>query len=231
MLFDEPYYLAINEARWAVLERMIAAAEPAIGQLGELADLGCGPGWFSDRLVRAGRKVIGYEGRDDLVAVARARVPAATFAKLDMDVVGLDHLPPAADAVVCFGLLYHLENPLRALRICRALGRKAAFVETMTIPEPGAGARMIPENDNITQGMRPAALVLTPDAIVHGLTLAGFAHVYRYVGRVDHADFSDSPGRRKRRDIFLAIDAEIAHPDLRRAMPPVLSKYPYAEQT
>lgn len=231
MLFDEPYYLAINEARWAVLQRMIATAEAAVGPLSDVADLGCGPGWFSERLAAGGRTVIGYEGRADLTAVAQARVPAARFETLDMDAVGLDRLPPASDAAVCFGLLYHLENPLRALRICRALGRKVAFVETMTIPEPGAGARMIPENDNITQGLRPAALVLTPDAIVHGLRLAGFSYVYRYVGTVAHADFSDGPERRKRRDIFLGIDAPVDSPDLALAAPESLKKYAYARGT
>ncbi len=229
MLFDEPYYLAINEQRWTALARMLDLAREAGVALDEIIDLGCGPGWFSARLASTGSRVRGYDARPELIEIAGARAPEAHFATLDMDAVGLGDLPPPADAVVCFGLLYHLENPIRALRICRALARTALFLETMTMPEPEALGRLIPESDNITQGVRPAAFLLTPDAVIHSLRLAGFRHVHRYTAPIDHEDFVETPTRKRRRDMFLASDTAIAAADLTLATPAPLMKYPYAK--
>ena len=43
MLFDAPFYQAINEARWSALQRMMAIAEAQIGPIGSVTDLGAGP--------------------------------------------------------------------------------------------------------------------------------------------------------------------------------------------
>jgi SAM-dependent methyltransferase len=227
MLFDAPNYLAINEARWAALMQMRAAVAPSVGSISSIIDLGCGPGWFSDKLSNDGLEVVGYEGREDVLREARLRAPKAHFAVMDVDGIALDALPQAADAVLCFGLLYHLENPMRALRICRALSRKVLFLETMTIPEHGAVGRLIPENSNPTQGLRPAALVLSAPAIAHGLRLAGFNFVYLYNERIEHEDFFDTATRRKRRDVFVATDTPVRAACLSDFNPPALTKYPY----
>jgi hypothetical protein len=39
------------------------------------------------------------------------------------------------DLVLCFGLLYHLENPLRAIRHLRGLTEKCLLLESMCLPE------------------------------------------------------------------------------------------------
>lgn len=38
------------------------------------------------------------------------------------------------DLVLCFGLIYHLENPVGALRVARALCRRLCVVETQVVP-------------------------------------------------------------------------------------------------
>ncbi len=215
MLFDEPFYQSINEARWGALAHLLAIADEHIGHIDDLLDLGCGPGWFAARLSQAGRRVHGLDGRIELVEEARLRAPLASFEVFDFDAAAMDAARLRADAVICFGLLYHLENPLRALRMCRAMARRVLLLELMTLPEDGAMARLVPENANETQGMRPLALLLTPDAIAHGLLGAGFGHVYRYDGAaVAHEDYIENPSRRKRRDIFMACDVELAAPNL-----------------
>lgn len=208
LLFDEPFYLAINEARWTVFRHMLSAARRVV-DIGAVLDAGCGPGWFAERLAGLGLDVLGVDGRSELIEEARRRAPGATFEVFDFDGAAIDASPAPRDAVFAFGLLYHLENPLRALRQCRASARHALFLETMTIPEPGRLARLVQENPNETQGLRNLALVLSPDALVAALFSVGFRHVYRYAGAVDHADFADTPERRKRRDIFLAIDVPV----------------------
>jgi 2-polyprenyl-3-methyl-5-hydroxy-6-metoxy-1,4-benzoquinol methylase len=228
LLFDEPYYLAINEARWPVFERMLAAVRRS-GDVGSILDAGCGPGWFAERLAATGLDVLAVDGRPELIEEGRLRAPAAQFDVFDFDGAALESAPAARDAVFAFGLLYHLENPLRALRLCRATARKALFLETMTIPEPGRLARLVQENPNETQGLRNLALVLTPDAIVSALFYVGFKYVYRYVAPVDHADFADTDDRRKRRDIFLACEFAVADEALEECVRERLGRYDYTK--
>lgn len=224
-LFDAPFYQAINEARWNALQRLIAVAEAQIGPIKSVIDLGAGPGWFAGRLSDAGYDVLALEGRSELVELARQRAPRARVEPFDFDAASLDAVPTAADAVVCFGLLYHLENPIRALRMCRAMARGALFLETMTLPEEGPTARLVPENPNETQGMRALALLLSPDAVVHALNAAGFSRVYRVDGTsIGHDDFLATAQRRKRRDMFLACDAAIAAPELTECRPAPLRR-------
>jgi SAM-dependent methyltransferase len=228
LLFDAPFYQAINEARWAALQRMMAVVQAQIGPIKSVIDLGAGPGWFAGRLSDAGYDVLALEGRPELVELARQRAPAARFEPFDFDAESLSAVPAPADAVVCFGLLYHLENPLRALRMCRAMANGVLFLETMTLPEEGSAARLMPENANETQGMRPLALLLSPDTVVHALNAAGFSRVYRIDGvSIGHDDFVDTTERRKRRDMFLACDAAIDAPDLAECRPAPLRRYSF----
>lgn len=226
LLFDQPFYLAINEARWPVFERLLAAARQT-GPIDSVLDMGCGPGWFAERMSASGLDVLGVDARVQLVIEARRRAPKASFEVFDFDHDNLDEAPEPRDAVLAFGLLYHLENPLRALRAMRAGARRALFLETMTIPERGATGRLVQENPNETQGFHGLAMVLTPTAIVHGLFAAGFRHVYVYEGGVEHADFVQTAERHKRRDIFLAVDAPVSDPTLREVTRTPLDRYDY----
>lgn len=228
LLFDAPFYQAINEARWSALQRMLAIAEAQIGPIRSVTDMGAGPGWFATRLTETGRDVLALEGRADLVNVARERAPRARVEVFDFDAASIEEVPPQSDAVLCFGLLYHVENPLRVLRMCRKMAGRVLFLETMTVPEEGPVARIVPENQNETQGMRALALVLSPDAIGHALQASGFSHVYRLKGAsVGHDDFVDTQARRKRRDIFLACDAQIDSAELTEFRPGPLHRYQY----
>lgn len=227
LLFDAPFYLAINEARWTVLQRLLAIAKAEIAPIKSVIDLGAGPGWFAGRLADAGYDVLGLEGRPELVEVARQRAPGARFEVFDFDAAPL-RVSHTADAVACFGLLYHLENPVRALRMCRAMTAGPLFLETMTLPEKGPVARLMPENANETQGMRALALLLSPDAVVHALHAAGFARVYRIDGAsIGHEDFVDMPERGKRRDMFVACDAALDAPGLAACAPAPLRRYDF----
>jgi SAM-dependent methyltransferase len=228
MLFDAPFYQAINEARWGALQRMLTIAEAQIGPIRSVNDMGAGPGWFAARLTEAGRDVFALEGRANLVDVARERAPRARVEVFDFDASAIDAVPPPADAVLCFGLLYHVENPLRTLRMCRAMARRVVFLESMTVPKEGPVGRVVPENPNETQGMRPLALLLSPDAIAHALHASGFSRVYRVDGAsIGHDDFVGTESRRKRRDMFLACDVTVEAPDLTEFHPAPLHRYQY----
>jgi SAM-dependent methyltransferase len=224
--FDERFYIEINEARWSALQRMLAAVRKA-APVSSILDVGCGPGWFSSRLVQAGFQVSGLEGRPENVEEARRRVPQAAFEVLDFDGDALKAPPARHDAVLAFGLLYHLENPLRALRFCRAAARHTLFLETQIIPEPGPWGRLIAESPDETQGLNSMALVLTPDAIVAALTRLGFARVHRLKDPTAHVDFKAGPDRRQKREMWVATDLELEDEALERLPPARPAKYDY----
>ncbi|WP_213272833.1 hypothetical protein [Hyphomonas sp.] len=216
-LFDAPNYLEINAARWALAEDVIASLRGAGLAMETAYDLGAGPGWFAEKLLRSGLDVVALEGREAVAAEGRRRVPGARFEVFDFDAWGMDTLPPPRDFSLGLGILYHLENPLRALRMMGALTKHALLLETMTFPSNLPLARVIRENPNATQGILPLALLLSPKAIDQGLWAAGFSHVYRCTRPVAHDDFRELPDRFPRRHIWLAARRELDIKGFQRA--------------
>ena len=70
------------------------------------------------------------------------------------------------DLVLCFGLLYHLENPLLAVRHLRSLTEKCLLLESMGVPDNKPSMLLREEPSEFDQGLvhgsRPARL--TPDS-------------------------------------------------------------------
>ncbi len=102
-------------------------------------DLACHQGWFSAHLARRGfASVLGIDARPEHVADAslvRDALGLAQWTLRQSDV----HDPALLDLglhdlVLCFGLIYHLENPVGALRAARALTRRLCLVETQVVP-------------------------------------------------------------------------------------------------
>lgn len=224
-MFDDRYYIEINEARWSAAESVIEKL-PALEQC---IDVGCGPGWFSDRLVSRGLKVWGIDGRTELVEAAAARVPKATFSTIDICDQGADFGEKQADLVFCFGLLYHLENPFAAVRNLYRLTEQYLFIETQVAPGEGNNLTIISEGQNHTQGLNYHAIVPSRNALLKMLYVAGFSSVYRYIGIVPHPDFIDSSDRRHRREMFLVTkNREFSAENFEFAANPTTPKIDYS---
>jgi hypothetical protein len=130
---------AIHTTRLAMLD---AVLDRAVGKQcrGLTAlDLACHQGWFALQLAR--------RGFDSILAVdARAEHLADT--QLMADVAGVKTLKPLQldiedaracdlgvhDVTLMLGLLYHLENPVRALRLARAVTRRLLVIESQVVP-------------------------------------------------------------------------------------------------
>ena len=94
-------------------------------------------GFFSVQLARRCASVRGIEVNADSVAAANLIRDAYGLSNLefihaDLDELDVSTLEPA-DLVLAFGLIYHLENPLRVLRRLRALTRRLLLIETQTV--------------------------------------------------------------------------------------------------
>ncbi len=118
-LFDQPFYREITDAR---LEHLATLGLPVEGR--SVIDVGSGIGRLSEFFAARGCDVLCVDGREDNIAQLRAHYPERRAAVVDVET---DELVAhgSFDVVFCYGLLYHLSDPLaflgRAARICREL--------------------------------------------------------------------------------------------------------------
>ena len=130
---------AIHDTRLKMLQECL---EKDIGPDREslsVLDLASHQGWFAYNMARSGfSRVLGIDARQSHV----------DDSSLISEIYGLEHLkfqqgdvhqqtPEALgqfDVVMMLGLLYHLENPVGALRICRSLCRNLCVIETQIVP-------------------------------------------------------------------------------------------------
>lgn len=199
-LFDEPAYININEIRWAFAKNIIAN----FTGIKSCIDVGCGPGWFSNKLIESGFEVLGLDGRQELVDMAKVRVPKGHFEKSDITFLTSNHKIKPGDLTFCFGLLYHLENPFAAIRNLHDITGKYLFIETQVAPGEESNFTLVSEGRNSTQGLNYHALIPSRNALIKMLYVSGFKYIYRYTSSLSHEDFIDTPKRSHRREIFLA---------------------------
>ena len=231
LLFDEPYYIEINEARWTLAASVIQTLQrQRSGGLTTCLDVGSGPGWFAERLVGLGLDVIGVEGRADLTAEAARRVPGAAFQTVNVESEAEMGALGQLDLVFCLGLLYHTENPFRVLRNLEQRTGGALLLETQVIPGDQPTFCLIGEGQNETQGLTYHSIIASRPALVKMLQTAGFAWVARFTGRVEHPDFIDTPERYARRAIYLAARQPFDVPDFVTEPTVNVGKYDYTRR-
>ena len=105
-------------------------------------DLASHQGWFSWQLTQHGvERVTGIEPREEHVADARAVIDVMGLSeRIKFKQCDVHDTTPERfgehPLVLCFGLIYHLENPNGALRRARALTAKGGLclVETQVVP-------------------------------------------------------------------------------------------------
>jgi SAM-dependent methyltransferase len=107
-----------------------------------IADLACLEGGFSAALAQRGAQVLGIEARADSLARANALKQRLGLVNLDFvqgdvkdfTVERFGHF----DAVMAFGILYHLDRPVEWLAQIAAAARGALLVDTHYAPESDA---------------------------------------------------------------------------------------------
>jgi len=200
--FDLPHYRKLIDARGATLRTVVRRLAPAVG-LASAVDAGCGVGFFSQTLAELGLVVCGFDGRTQNIAEARRRFPAIPFETGDVQdrgILGLGRF----DLVLCFGLLYHVENPLQAVRHLRGLTGKCLLLESMCVPGARNGLLLREEPEVADQGLTNMACYPSESGLVKMLYRAGFANVYRIVPLPDHDDFRETKEHARRRTVLLA---------------------------
>jgi len=130
---------AIHNTRWQMLQSCLDERLGKSRQGLSALDLASHQGWFAVKLAQSGfSPVLGIDARESHVSDSQ----------LISDIYGLEdltfqpgniHAQDAAevgafDVVLMLGLLYHLENPIGALRTCRELCSNLCIIETQIVP-------------------------------------------------------------------------------------------------
>src|SRR5271163_3895017 len=175
--FDQPTAVEISDARAMVLDHFFASWNgPA---LHTAFDAGTGVGFFAAYLAdRHGLRVTALDARAPNVAEARRRYPGVEFLVGDIEDPTLPGLG-MFDMVTALGLLYHLENPFRAVRNLVAMARQAVVIESIIAPGRRARAWILDEFAGEDQASNYVAWHLTEACLVKLLYRAGMPNVYR----------------------------------------------------
>jgi 2-polyprenyl-3-methyl-5-hydroxy-6-metoxy-1,4-benzoquinol methylase len=98
-------------------------------------DVGCNEGYFAHLLYRRGARVTGIDIRPLNIERARLvqRILGLDPARLTFDVQSVfdnQDAPDTYEVTLCLGLIYHLENPMGALRVLQRITRTLCVVES-----------------------------------------------------------------------------------------------------
>ena len=226
--FDQREYRKLIEARGETLRRVVAQLKPRLG-LSNALDAGCGVGFFSQMLAECGLNVCGFDGRAENVAEACRRFPQIPFAEADIQDRAILELG-SFDFVLCFGLLYHLENPVLAIRNLHALTEKCLLLESMCLPEEKSTMLLREEPRQEDQGLTDVACYPSEGSLAKMLYRAGFSAVYRVTPLPEHDDFRETPDHLRRRTVLLASFEPIDVAGFRLYPEPLEREDPWAKQ-
>jgi SAM-dependent methyltransferase len=200
--FDTPEareYVAVRQAIIAEVVREIRGQF----EMKSALDVGCGVGYFAKGLANLNFSVVAIDGRSENVLEAQQRYPDLNFS-----VANAEELQDASsgiyDFVLCVGLLYHLENPFRAIRGLFTVTGKVLFVESMCVPGGEPALELLDEGHGENQGLNYVAFYPTESCLVKMLYSSGFPYVYGLRHRPAHHSFHDTRDSKRQRTVLVA---------------------------
>jgi 2-polyprenyl-3-methyl-5-hydroxy-6-metoxy-1,4-benzoquinol methylase len=206
-IFDQQHYALLNQARGDVAARLLNELKGPL-DLRSAVDVGCGLGHFSGLLQSLGFDVIGVDGRLENVEEAALRNSKVPFRTANVEDPGVCSLG-TFDLTLCFGLLYHLENPLLAIRHLHALTKSLLLAESVIHQGDEPSMVLLDEAVSDDQGLEHIAFYPTETCLIKMLYRAGFTHVYRFVEQPGHSDFTATREMRRVRTMLAASQQPI----------------------
>ena len=182
-VFDTPEAIALNEARMSHLESL------GLNLAGKrVLDVGAGVGHLAARLQTLGSSVVCLEGRPENVGAMRSRYPQIEGYVADVENEPLTRFG-RFDVVFSYGLLYHLENPLHAIRNLESVCGELLLLESMVCDHDRPVVLVEDESPDVNQALAGLGCRPSPHYIALALNRAGFAHIYAPKKPPEHADF------------------------------------------
>lgn len=214
--FDSTAYQAINRGR---MEHLASLGLDLDGR--SVLDVGCGVGDLAQFFVQRGCRVTCVDGRADNIAALRWRYPTLDAHVADAQCDALSKLG-RFDIVFCYGLLYHLENPVAGLRNLASACGDLLVLETVVCDALRPVVEFVDEHASHDQALAGLGCRPAPAFVALALHRAGFVQVYAPVRPPDHADFQferrgDGAWFRDGhflRSVFVAARRELSNPNL-----------------
>lgn len=207
-VFDNPVTQRFTQDRINFITPLISDLRK-IEAIESALDVGSGMGEFSEFFSRIGiPRVLGIEGRAENVSEAQRRYPNIHFQVGDVEELSNAQ---SFDLVLCFGLVYHLENPFRAVRRLQKVTSKFLLLESMCVPGNTAYFEALDEMSHINQGLNTVALYPSATAISFMLYRSGFSFVYSFSVPPRGPFYVSSIWQKQMRVIFLASKIELKH--------------------
>lgn len=216
-IFDQPKSIEINYARMEHLESLNLPIEGK-----KVLDVGCGVGHLSQFFVKRNCQVLCVDARKENIVSLFTRYP-----NINAVVASVENTPLSRfgmfDIVFCYGLLYHLENPISALRNMESACKEFLLLETIITDYELPLLRLEEEPICNDQALKGLACRPTPSYIVLVLRRIGFTHIYIPKIVPNHQDFkfqwkndlSWSREGHNLRCIFVAAKMELKSPNLK----------------
>jgi len=173
-------------------------------------DVGAGIGRLAEHLAARGADVTCIDGRSDNIALLRELYPAFPAHVVDVESDDLSKFG-TFDIVFCYGLLYHLTEPLTFLRNMGRICSELAVLETCILDADEPLLKLFSERGGMSQSLADVGCRPSPSYIEMSARLAGFPHVYAPLDTPDHPEFrfdwrndhQDLRDGRAMRDIFI----------------------------
>lgn len=216
--FDRPDVQAFDAARLAHLDSLGLELSGKT-----VLDAGAGVGHLAQHLAKSGARVTCVEGRSRNVERMRELYPQLEARVLDVDRADLTELG-SFDITLCYGLLYHLENPVRALRGLAAITRELLLIETIVLDHHLPLLLLDEETGTSSQALAGIGCRPTPSFVALALREAGMPHVYAPTALPDHPfyryrwrdDLTWTREGQLLRAVFVASHRPLEHPGLTR---------------
>ncbi len=130
---------AVHDTRLQMMQSCLHAHYGEIPEATTAIDLACHQGYFSHHLSTMGhQQVTGIDARKEHIDDASLICEAMGHQNIQFQQRDVFSLTPETDGqfdtVLMFGLLYHLENPVGALRVAKSLCKQVCLVETQVGP-------------------------------------------------------------------------------------------------
>lgn len=172
--YDEKMeYVVGKELRVAIVQEL-----NGLPDLGELAELGCGTGIFTETIVQRARSMVATDLSDSLLAVARGRIgdhPKVTIQKENC--MATSFPSESLDSVFMANLIHVIESPGALLEECYRILREGGILVIVTFTDQG----MKPW-EKLKMGLRFLKAWGKPPAHTHSFNPEGLASMMKDAG-------------------------------------------------
>lgn len=133
-------------------------------------DVACNEGFFGMEVCRRGAKaVVGFDARQVNIEKAEFVKQHLGYDRITFHIEDVGNLSPegfgAFDLTLCLGLLYHLENPMDALRRVRAVTRELCVIDTQVVRKSAPVTTAWITEDQLVETNDVIAIIAEPDAV------------------------------------------------------------------